>query len=82
MKKIFLATVTLLFVSIAYTQRGSLKGSGKIINKTFSYTNFDKVNLRDLDGNVEIEVGKPFVIEVAIDDNLEELLNVSIDDNG
>jgi hypothetical protein len=81
MKKIFLAIVTLIFVSIAYTQRGPLKGSGKIINKTFTYSNFEKVNLRDLDGNVEIEVGKPFAIAVAIDDNFEELLNVSVDDN-
>jgi hypothetical protein len=81
MKKLFLAIVTLMFISIAYTQRGPLKGSGEIINKTFTYTNFDKINLRDLDGNVEIEVGKPFTIQVAIDNNLEELLNVSVGDN-
>jgi hypothetical protein len=81
MKKLILAIVTLMFISIAYTQGGPLKGSGKIVNKTFVYTNFNKVNLRDLDGNVEIEVGKPFAIEVAIDDNVEALLNVSVDDN-
>ncbi len=82
MKKLLLGIATVIFVSISYAQRGPLKGSEKIINKTFTYTNFNKVNLRDLDGNVEIEVGKPFAIEVAIDDNLEELLNVSVDDNG
>jgi hypothetical protein len=81
MKKIFLAIVTVMCVSMAYAQRGPLEGSGKIIKKTFTFSNFDKVNLSDLDGKVEIEVGKPFAIEVAIDDNLEELLNVSVDDN-
>jgi Putative auto-transporter adhesin, head GIN domain len=82
MKKLLLGIATVIFVCISYAQRGPLKGSGKIVNKTFSFINFDKVNLRDLDGNVEIEVGKPFAISVAIDDNLEALLNVSIDDNG
>jgi hypothetical protein len=79
MKKIILIIAILAFANIAYTQRGPLKGSGKIINKTFAFTNFDKVNLRDLDGTAEIEVGKPFAISVAIDDNLEELLDVSVD---
>ncbi len=81
MKKIFLIIATLIFVSFGYAQRGPLQGSRKIINKTFSFTNFDKVNLRDLDGVAEIEVGKPFGISVAIDDNLAELLAVSADDN-
>jgi Putative auto-transporter adhesin, head GIN domain len=81
MKKIFLAIVTVMCVSIAYAQRGPLEGSGKIINKTFAFSNFDKVNLRDLDGVAEIEVGKPYAISVAIDDNLADLLAVSADDN-
>jgi Putative auto-transporter adhesin, head GIN domain len=81
MKKLFLAILTLMFVSIAYAQRGPLKGSGKILNNTFAYKNFDKISLRDLGGIAEIEVGKPYAISVAIDDNLEKLLSISIDDN-
>ena len=81
MKKLLLAIVTLAFVSTAYTQRAPLKGSGQIINKTFTYTNFDKISLRDLDGIAEIEVGKPYTISVSIDDNIEKLLNVSVDNN-
>ncbi len=81
MKKIFLAIATFLFVTIAYTQSGPLQGSGKIINKTFDYTNFTEITLQDLDGKAVIEVGKPFSISVAIDDNLEKLLSVSAQDN-
>jgi hypothetical protein len=80
MKKLFLAIFTLSLVSIAYAQRGPLEGSGKIVNKTFVFTNFDKVNLKDLDGITEIEVGKSYSISVAIDDNLENLLSVTVDD--
>jgi hypothetical protein len=29
---------------------GRFKGSGKIVNKTFSYKDFDKIQLTDLDG--------------------------------
>ncbi len=81
MKKILLAIVTFIFVNIAYTQRGPLEGSGKIINKTFDYTNFSEITLKDLDGKAIVEVGKPFSINVAIDDNLEKLLSVSAQDN-
>jgi hypothetical protein len=81
MKKIFLAIVTFIFVNNAYTQRGPLLGSGKMINKTFDYKNFSEITLQDLDGNVIIEVGKPFSIDVAIDDNLEKLLSVSAQEN-
>lgn len=81
MKKIFLAIVTFIFVNIAFAQRGPLQGSGKIVNKTFDYTNFSEITLQDLDGKAIIEVGKPFSISVAIDDNLEKLLSVSAQDN-
>lgn len=53
-----------------------LKGSGKTITKTYNYTNFDKVYFEDLDGKLEIEVGKPFSISITIDDNLDPLLSV------
>ncbi len=54
-----------------------LKGSGKTITKSYDYQNFDKVFFNDLDGKLEIEVGKPFRITIAIDDNLLDLLLVS-----
>ncbi|RKS95008.1 putative autotransporter adhesin-like protein [Flavobacterium limicola] len=73
MKKIFFAIV-LTITSFANAQ---LKGSGKIITKTFDYKNFDKVYFEDLDGKIEVEIGKPWSILITIDDNLESLLHLS-----
>jgi hypothetical protein len=73
MKKIFFAIV-LIITSFANAQ---LKGSGKINTKTFDYKNFDKVYFEDLDGKIEVEIGKPWSILITIDDNLESLLRLS-----
>ena len=54
-----------------------LRGSGKTITKTYDYQNFNKVFFDDLDGNLEIEVGKPYSISITIDDNLSNLLNLN-----
>jgi hypothetical protein len=57
-----------------------LKGSGEIITKTYGFKNFDKVNFENLDGVLEVEIGKPFSINVTIDENLENIF--SINENG
>jgi uncharacterized membrane protein YphA (DoxX/SURF4 family) len=75
--KTSVATLLLLVTINCSAQKGPLKGSGKIINITFEYKDFTKIELQDLDGKVEIEMGKPFSITVAIDDNLESLLDVA-----
>lgn len=65
-------------VLLATAQHGPMNGSGKIVVKNFSYSNFDKLELIDLAGRVEIEVGKPFFLSIAIDDNLEDLLETTV----
>ncbi len=75
-----LAALLLLAGVTASAQNGPLKGSGKVVTETLAFTNFDKLDLVDLDGTVEVEVGKPFSITVAIDDNLKPLLGVSAKD--
>lgn len=77
-KNILVFTVVILSLTACTAQKGPLKGSGKIVNKIFDYKDFDKVQLQDLDGKVEIETGQSFSIAVAIDDNLENLLSVSV----
>jgi type IV secretory pathway VirB6-like protein len=52
-----------------------LKGSGKTVSKTYDFQNFDKIYFDDLDGKIEVEIGKTWSISVTIDDNLEKLLN-------
>ena len=68
-------------ITFIKAQKGPLNGSGKIISKTFDNKDFDKIELKDFDGKVEIEVGKPFSISIDIDDNLEKLLSVK-ENNG
>lgn len=74
MQKIILILVLQLAALCSFAQ---LKGSGKTIAKTYDYKNFDKVYFEDLDGKLEVEIGKAFSINVIIDDNLEGLLSVT-----
>ena len=60
---------------------GALKGSGIVVTKTFDFKNFDSIELKDLDGKIEVEAGKPFSIQIAVDDNLEPLLLVNEKNN-
>lgn len=62
------------FVSIA--QRGPLNGNGVIIKKSFSFKDFDKLRLLDLGGQISVAIGKPFGVDIEIDENLAPLLNV------
>ena len=73
MTKLIIAIVLTLTSAFANAQ---LKGSGKTIAKNYDYKNFDKIYFEDLDGKIEVEVGKEFSISVTIDDNLEKLLSV------
>ena len=73
MTKLIIAIVLTLTSTFANAQ---LKGSGKTITKTYDYKNFNKVSFDDLDGKLEIEVGKPYSITITIDDNLYNILTI------
>ena len=74
MTRINIITVCLFFSVFASAQ---LRGSGKTVSKTYDYKNFDKISFEDLDGKIEVEIGKPFNISILVDDNLEPLLSVT-----
>ena len=67
-----ISTFVLVFTTIICNSQ--IKGSGKTSTKTYDYKNFDKVYFEDLDGNIEVEIGKTWSVTVTIDDNLESLL--------
>ena len=74
MKKLILA-ITLVFAStFAHAQ---LQGSGKTVTKNYDFKNFDKLSFEDLDGKIDVEIGKPWSIAITVDDNLEPLLTFS-----
>jgi hypothetical protein len=66
--------ITIAFSLITLISSAQLKGSGKTVTKTYSYSNFDKLNFEDLDGKIEVEIGMTWSISVTIDDNLFSLL--------
>jgi Putative auto-transporter adhesin, head GIN domain len=80
MKKLILIILLLnVFCTAIYAQKGPLRGTGKIISRNFDIKGFDKVSFEDFDGNIEVEIGKPFSIKVDIDENLEPRLEVKKD---
>jgi hypothetical protein len=82
MKKVLLTFVIISCIfSTIYAQNGPLKGSGAVISKNFNFTNFDKISFEDFDGSIEVEIGKPFAITVAIDENLVPRLKVKKEEN-
>jgi uncharacterized membrane protein YphA (DoxX/SURF4 family) len=74
--KTAITTAILLLCMQTFAQNGPLNGSGNIVTKTFDYNNFDKLELLDLAGNISVEIGKPFSVNINIDDNLAPLLAV------
>lgn len=62
---------------MTFLTSAQLRGSGKTITRSYDFKNFDKVYFKDLDGKLEIEIGKAFSITVTIDDNLESLFSIS-----
>jgi Putative auto-transporter adhesin, head GIN domain len=79
MKKMIVLAVALFHLSVQLSaQKPALVGSGTVVTRNLSFTDFDKLQLQNLDGEITVEVGKPFAISIAIDDNLEKLLAVSV----
>ena len=74
---IFLSVMCITSLQTAFCQMSALKGSGKVVTKTFDFKNFDAVELKDLDGKIEVEAGRAYGITIAIDDNLEPLLLIN-----
>lgn len=68
---------TLAFSLAALLANAQLKGSGKVITKTYDFKNFDKVYFENLAGKLEVEIGKPFSISVTIDDNLVDIFSIT-----
>ena len=76
---LFLAFCLFVLPFSLVAQRGPLRGSGKIVEKSFDFKGFDKVDIKDLNGKIKIQTGKSFAVSIKIDDNLESLLQASVE---
>lgn len=76
MKKLLVIILFSLINLPTQAQKGPLRGMGKVLTRSFDIQNFDKIQFEDFDGNIEVEIGKPFSIKVEIDENLEPRLEV------
>lgn len=77
--KYLLICLACLLTSPIFAQRGPLKGSGKMVKKTFDFKDFDKLDIKDFDGKIEVEIGKAHAISIEIDEVLLPLLRVELD---
>ena len=80
MKKLLVIILFCLTNLPTQAQKGPLRGMGKVLTRSFDIQNFDKIQFEDFDGNIEVEIGKPFSIKVEIDENLEPRLEVQKED--
>lgn len=78
--KLFVPALLLLLVCTCtiQAQNRPLTGSGKIAEQTYPLNGFDKLHLENLAGRVEVEIGRPFSVSIAIDDNLQPLLQTGV----
>ena len=56
----------------------TIDGSGKLETRTFDLQGFDRVRL-DAGMDIDVRVGKPFALELKMDDNLFENLILKVD---
>ena len=80
--KVFFQILIIVFTFCDYShaQNRPLRGSGKIIQREFSFRDFDKIQFKDLNGDIEVESGKNYGVKISIDDNLEYLLECIVAD--
>ncbi len=77
MKKIVIICNFIFSIFLSNISTAQLFGKGKVITKEYNFKDFDKVSIEDFDGQIEIEIGKPYAIKIEIDENLEPRLNVT-----
>lgn len=76
--KTALTVLLICFTVSAQAQREPLRGSGRIVERSYDLRDFDRVSLRNLNGVVEVQAGAPYAISLQADDNLIGLLELSV----
>lgn len=74
MKTMYVLLLACMAFVTVQAQDKALRGSGVLTERTIVLQGFDKIDIRNLHGQVTIETGKPFSIEVKADANLDSLI--------
>jgi hypothetical protein len=75
-----LLLIPTLFYNVK-SQNRPLVGSGKLVTLKYTKTGYDKVNLLDFEGIIDIHIGKPHDVNIQIDDNIARLIEFDLDKN-
>ena len=62
------------------TQSLPLRGGAVTLQNNYPFKNFDKIEFRDLDGDIKVEIGQKWSVKVNIPENLFPLLKVEKED--
>jgi hypothetical protein len=79
-KSLIISTIFLLFANpgILSAQKRPLTGSGVISTLTFTQSGYDKLNLLDFEGKIEISIGQSHHVLIEIDDNIAKLITFDL----
>jgi hypothetical protein len=80
MKAIYVLIGLIVFI-FSFNAKAQLKGKGPVLKKEFSVKDFNKLKIEDFDGEIIVEIGKPYAIKIEIDENLEPRLKVKKDED-
>jgi hypothetical protein len=77
---LFIITLSLISFSSLKSQNKPLLGSGKPTILKYTKSGYDKINLMDFEGNIDIKIGKPHQVTIQIDDNIAQLVTFYLDE--
>lgn len=80
-RKMYLMFLAFFSFTFLQAQKGPLRGSGNIVKVNHALEDFTSIQLLDLSGVVNVTVGKPFSINIQIDDNLLPLLETAVNNS-
>jgi Putative auto-transporter adhesin, head GIN domain len=79
MKYFITFAIFILFGKVSL--QAQLLGSGKVVSRNYAFKNFNKLNIEDFDGKIEVEIGSEYSINLKIDDNLEPMFRILLDES-
>ncbi len=65
----------------SFTQGKPLRGSGNIKEITYTKGGYDRLNVLDFEGKIDVQIGKKHNVQISIDDNIANLVEFELDES-